>query len=70
MGSTAVLVALVVAVIGGYIGWRLRHAYGVNSDIKVYKTRLPAFRKARNRSALTSLLLVLLVLFLLRALVK
>jgi hypothetical protein len=70
VGSTAVLVALVVTVIGGYIGWRMRHAYGVNADIKVYKTRLPAFRKARNRSALTSLLLVLLVLFLLRALLK
>jgi uncharacterized membrane protein YqgA involved in biofilm formation len=70
VGSTAVLVVLVVTVIGGYIGWRLRHAYGVNSDIKVYKARLPAFRKARNRSALTSAFLVVVVLFLLRALLK
>ena len=70
MGSTAVLVALVVMVIGGYVGWRLRHAYGVNSDIKTYKARLPGFRKARNRSALTSILVALITLVLLRALVK
>ena len=70
MGSTAVLVALVVLVVGGYVGWRLRHAYGVNSDIKTYKTRLPSFRRARNRSALTSILVALITLVLLRALVK
>lgn len=70
MGSTAVLVAVVVAVLGGYIGWRLRHAYGVNSDIKTYKSRLPTFRKARNRSALTSVVLAVVVLLVLRALLK
>jgi hypothetical protein len=70
VGSTAVLVALVVMVGGGYVGWRARHAFGVNSDIKTYKTRLPSFRKARNRSALTSALVALITLFLLRALLK
>jgi len=70
VGSTAVLVALVVLVVGGYVGWRLRHAYGVNSDIKTYKTRLPSFRRARNRSALTSVLVAAITLLLLRALVK
>ena len=70
MGSSVVLVALVVLGVGGYVGWHLRHAYGANSDLKVHKTRIPLFRKTRNRSGLTSLLLVLLVLFLLRALVK
>ena len=70
MGSTAVLVALVVMIAGGYIGWRARHAYGVNADIKTYKARLPSFRKARNRSALTSVLVAVITLFLLRALLK
>ena len=70
MGSAAVLVALIVLVVGGYVGWQLRHAYGANSDLKVHKNRIPAFRKTRNRSWLTSLLLVLGVLFLLRLLVK
>jgi hypothetical protein len=70
VGSTAVLVALLVLVVGGYVGWQLRHAYGANSDLKVHKSRIPAFRKTRNRSGLTSVLLVLGVLFLLRILMK
>ena len=43
---------------------------GANSDLKVHKNRIPNFRKTRNRSGLTSLLLVLAVLFLLRVLMK
>jgi hypothetical protein len=70
VGSAAVLVALLVLVVGGYVGWHLRHAYGANSDLKVHKNRIPSFRKTRNRSGLTSLLVVLAVLFLLRILMK
>ena len=70
MGSAAVLVALVVLLVGGYVGWHLRHAYGANSDLKVHKNRIPNFRKTRNRSGLTSLLLVLGVLLLLRILMR
>ncbi len=70
MGSAAVLVALFVLVVGGYVGWQLRHAYGANSDLKVHKNRIPNFRKTRNRSWLNSILLVLAVLFLLRMLMK
>ena len=70
MGSAAVLVALIVLVVGGYVGWQLRHAYGANSDLKVHKNRIPNFRKTRNRSGLTLLLLVLGVLLLLRILMR
>ncbi len=70
MGSAAILVALLVLVAGGYVGWHLRHAYGANSDLKVHKNRIPNFRKTRNRSWLTSALLVLAVLFLLRSMMK
>jgi len=70
VGSAAVLVALIVLVVGGYVGWQLRHAYGANSDLKVHKNRIPNFRKNRNRSGLTSVLLVLGVLLLLRILMK
>jgi hypothetical protein len=70
VGSTGVLVALAVLVVGGYVGWQLRHAYGANSDLKVHKNRIPNFRKVRNRSGLTSILLVLAVLFMLRLLMK
>jgi hypothetical protein len=64
------LVALIVLVVGGYVGWQLRHAHGANSDLKVHKARIPSFRKTRNRSYLTSALLVLAVLFMLRILMK
>ena len=70
MGSAVVLVVLVVLAVGCYAGWHMRHAYGANSDLKVHKARIPNFRKTRNRSGLTSLLLVLAVLFLLRLLMK
>ena len=70
MGSAGVLVALIVLVVGGYVGWQLRHAYGANSDLKVHKARIPNFRKTRNRSWLTSFLLVLAVLLMLRLLMK
>ena len=70
MGSAAVLVALIVLVVGGYVGWQLRHAYGANSDLKVHKARIPNFRKTRNRSWLTVVVLVGLTLLILRTLVK
>ena len=70
MGASGVLIALIVLVIGGYVGWQLRHAYGANSDLKVHKTRIPNFRKTRNRSWLVSLALIAITLLLLRALLK
>jgi hypothetical protein len=70
VGSAAVLVALAVMVVGGYVGWHLRHAYGANSDLKTHKTRIPNFRRARNRSGLICLFLVVIALLLLRAMLK
>jgi hypothetical protein len=70
VASSAVLITIVVMVIGGFVGWHLRHAYGANSDLKVHKTRIPNFRKTRNRSWLTSLALIAITLLLLRALLK
>ena len=70
MASSAILITLVVMVIGGFVGWHLRHAYGANSDLKVHKTRIPNFRKTRNRSWLTSLVLIAITLLILRALIK
>jgi hypothetical protein len=42
---------------------------GANSDLKAHKTRIPNFRKVRNRSGLTIAVLVVFTLLLLRALV-
>jgi hypothetical protein len=70
MGSAGVLIALVVLLIGGFVGWHLRHATGAASDLKVHKTRIPNFRKTRNSSWLIVVVLVGLTLLMLRALVK
>lgn len=70
MASSAILVALVVMVIGGYVGWHLRHASGAASDLRVHKTRIPNFRKSRNRSWVISLLVVGITLLILRAMMK
>jgi hypothetical protein len=70
VASSAVLITLVVMVIGGFVGWHLRHASGAAADLKVHKTRIPNFRKTRNRSWLVSLALIAITLLLLRALLK
>jgi len=68
VGSAVVLVALAAMVVGVFVGWHLRHAYGANSDLKVHKARIPNFRKTRNRSGLIIASLVVITLLLLRAL--
>ena len=70
MGSAGVLIALVVLLVGGYAGWHIRHATGAAADLKVHKTRIPNFRKTRNRSWLTVVVLVGLTLLVLRTLIK
>ena len=70
MGSAGVFVALVVLVIGGFVGWHLRHATGASGDLKVHKARIPNFRRTRNRSWLTVVVLVGLTLLILRTLIK
>ena len=68
--ASAILLALVVLVIGGWAGWHVRHAYGANADLKVHKNRIPAFRRVRNRSFLNVALIVVITLLVLRVLMK
>jgi len=70
VGSSAFLIILAVLAVGVFVGWHLRHASGANSDLKAHKTRIPNFRKARNRSGLMIAGLVLFTLLILRALVR
>ena len=69
MGPSALLTTLAVMAVGVFVGWHLRHASGANSDLKAHKTRIPNFRKVRNRSGLTIAVLVVFTVLLLRALV-
>jgi len=68
--GSAVFIALVIMVLGGVVGWHLRHASGARSDLKTHKTRIPNFRKTRNESWFVSVALIAITLLLLRALLK
>jgi hypothetical protein len=70
VGSSALLIILAATAIGVFVGWHLRHASGANSDLKAHKTRIPSFRKTRNRSGLMIAGLVVFTLLVLRALVR
>jgi len=69
MGSTVALYLIVALAVGGYVGWHLRTARGASADLRVYKNRMPGFRRVRNRSGLVSLVVVVLALLAVRALI-
>ena len=62
--------AIIVGVIGIFIGWNFRTARGANADLKVHKGRIPGFRRTRNRNGLVSIVLVVLTLLFLTALIR
>jgi hypothetical protein len=62
--------AIIVGVIGIFIGWNFRTARGANADLKVHKARIPGFRRARNRTGLWSIALIVLTLLALSALAR
>jgi len=68
--SSAAGLALIVGVIGIFVGWNSRTARGANADLKVHKGRIPGLRRTRNRNGLWSVLLVVLTLLFLTALVR
>lgn len=70
MSGSTVLLLIVIMIIGGYVGWHVRHAQGANADLKVHKARIPAFRRVRMRSQLISLSLVVLTFLVLRDLIR
>ena len=69
MGSSAAGVAIIVGVIGMFVGWQARTFRGATADLKVHKARIPMFRQVRMRSGLMSLVLVALTLLALHDLV-
>jgi len=68
--SAAALLAIIAGVVGVLIGWNSRTARGAHGDLKVYKGRIPTFRRVRNRSGLWALGLVVITLLVLSALVR
>ncbi len=70
MGSTVAGVAIIVGVVGVFVGWNARSARGAHSDVKLFKSRVPAARRVRNRTGLWSVALVVIALLALSALVR
>jgi hypothetical protein len=60
-------IGIVVLVLGGFIGWFARRAYGMHGDMKVNKARVPTFRGNRNRAGLLVIGLLIIALLLIRA---
>ncbi len=69
MGTAAAGYLVVVLAVGVFAGWHARHAHGANSDLKVHKARIPAFRRVRMRSGLLSLAAVVITLLAVRDLI-
>jgi hypothetical protein len=70
MTASLVLPVLILMAIGGVVGWHYRHMRGASADLKVHKSRIPNFRRTRNRSGLIVVAMVLLALLVLRILVS
>jgi divalent metal cation (Fe/Co/Zn/Cd) transporter len=64
MGSAVVfVVALIVLVIGSFLGWHANRAYFANGDVKSTHGRISGYRRTRLRSGLIALgILVVAVL--------
>jgi hypothetical protein len=70
MSGTTVLLLIIIMIVGGYVGWHVRQAMGANADLKVFKGRIPSYRKVRNRSGLITLALLVITFLVLRDLIK
>jgi hypothetical protein len=67
MSSVAIGIALIVLVVGCFLGWHANRARIAHSDIKTTHNRIAGYRKTRLRSGLWAIVFVALALFLLAA---
>ena len=59
MGSALVfLIALVVLVVGCFLGWHANRAYFANGDVKSMHTRISGYRRTRLRSGFIALVIL------------
>jgi divalent metal cation (Fe/Co/Zn/Cd) transporter len=53
MGTAAIfLIALIVLVVGCFLGWHANRAYFANGDVKSMHSRISGYRRTRMRSGL------------------
>jgi hypothetical protein len=70
MGSAAAVLALVVLVIGGLMGWHAKRAHGAHGDLRAARGRMPGFRQTRIRSGAISIALLIIALFVIKDLIS
>ncbi len=71
MGSADLAIFGIIAlIVGSIIGWYGRSARGAHGDMKSYKARVPALRKARNQNGFLMIALVIMALLVISAFVR
>ena len=70
MGSAAVVLALVVLVIGGLMGWHANRAHGAHGDLRATRGRMSGFQQTRLRSGAFSIVLLIIALFIIKDLIS
>jgi hypothetical protein len=69
MSSVAIGIALIVLVVGCFLGWHANRAHIAHSDIKTTHGRIAGYRKTRLRSGLMAIGFVAVALLLLAAVI-
>ena len=69
MGADTAVLALVVLVLGGLVGWHAKRAHGAHGDLKTTRGRVPGFKQTRLRSGAFSIALLLVALFVIKDLI-
>jgi hypothetical protein len=63
------VIALIVLVVGCFLGWHANRAYFANGDVKTTHGRISGYRRTRLRSGLIAVGILLVVLLIAGALI-
>jgi hypothetical protein len=63
-------VAVLVLVIGCFLGWHANRTYAAHSDVKTTRGRIAGYRKTRLRSGLIALAFIIIALLVVAAAVR
>jgi hypothetical protein len=69
MGAVTAVLALVVLVLGGLMGWHAKRAHGAHGDLRTTRGRVPGFQRTRFRSGVLSIVLLIVALFVIKDLI-
>ncbi len=63
-------IAVLVLVIGCFLGWHANRTYAAHGDVKTTRGRIAGYRKTRLRSGLIAIAFVIIALLVIAAVVK